>query len=263
MKHVLRSLLIQQGVYIGRVTSRVLLNDFFQKIKPVRTNYNLIRLGGAGDGGYLVPDDLDGIEYCFSPGVSAVADFELDLTKRNVKCFLADYSVDAPPIKNNLFDFEKKYLGPVEDDVFITLDGWVRRKVENKSDFILQMDIEGAEYAVINDVDQETLKKFRVVVVEFHDLHALLDASAFELINITFDKILKNFDVVHIHPNNVCAPIKYKEFSIPPVMEFTFLRKDRISERSPCVNFPHVLDGKNVPSMEDLVLPSCWFSDAS
>ena len=30
-------------------------------------------IGGAGDGGYLVPDDLDGIEYCFSPGVNLIS----------------------------------------------------------------------------------------------------------------------------------------------------------------------------------------------
>jgi hypothetical protein len=107
MKRIFKSLLLRRGIYVGHVTNRDSLNDFFKKIKPVQTNHNLIRLGGAGDGGYLVPDDLNGIEYCFSPGVSAVADFELDLTKRNIKCFLADYSVDGPPIKNSLFDFEK------------------------------------------------------------------------------------------------------------------------------------------------------------
>ncbi len=39
-------------------------------------------MGGENDGGYLVPDDLEGIEYCFSPGVSNIATFELDCLNR-------------------------------------------------------------------------------------------------------------------------------------------------------------------------------------
>lgn len=81
--------------------------DLLSLLKPIKTNHELIRIGGDGDGGYLIPNDLVGIDSCFSPGVSSVADFENDLTKKGIKCFLADFSVDAPPIKNKLFDFEK------------------------------------------------------------------------------------------------------------------------------------------------------------
>ena len=37
-------------------------------INPVYTGYNLLRLGNEGDGGYLLPDCLSGIECCLSPG---------------------------------------------------------------------------------------------------------------------------------------------------------------------------------------------------
>ena len=38
--------------------------------------YKLIRLGGRGDGAYLLPDDLQDIQACFSPGVSDSKLFE-------------------------------------------------------------------------------------------------------------------------------------------------------------------------------------------
>jgi hypothetical protein len=51
------------------------LRDLLTRVRPVKTNFDLIRLGSKNDGGYLVPDDLDGIVACFSPGVSRIANF--------------------------------------------------------------------------------------------------------------------------------------------------------------------------------------------
>src|SRR4051794_36195573 len=49
--------------------------DLIQALRPWITEHPLIRLGGEHDGGYLLPDDLDGIVACFSPGVSDEASF--------------------------------------------------------------------------------------------------------------------------------------------------------------------------------------------
>jgi len=135
----------------------------------------------------------------------------------------------------------------------------VNRKTPNQSDFILQMDIEGAEYEVIFDTSRETLRKFRILVIEFHRLEAIIVKYGFDLINLTFRKLLKDFEIVHIHPNNAAKPKAYKTFEIPPTMEFTFLRKDRISSRQPTLSFPHKLDRPNAPNKEDCPLPKCWY----
>ena len=255
----LKSFFLNRNKLICKTTDEALVKDFMSMIKPVTTNHDLIRIGGEGDGGYLVPDDLNNINCCFSPGVCEVANFELEFANRGIKCFLADYSVDAPPVQNKLFDFEKKYLGQVEDSVHITLENWVNRKAHDQSDFILQMDIEGAEYEVIFDTSSETLRKFRILVIEFHRLEAIIVRYGFDLINLTFKKILKDFEIVHIHPNNAATLKKYKGFEIPPTMEFTFLRKDRITSRQPTLNFPHKLDSPNAPNKEDYPLPKCWY----
>jgi len=255
----LKGPLLRRDIWTSKTTDKSKILDFLSTVKPLKVNYELIRLGDDIDGGYLVPDDLEGIEFCFSPGVSDVATFEEDLTKRGVKCFLADYSVDAPPIKNKLFDFEKKYIGTWDSDVFMTLEGWIKEKVLGKSDFILQMDIEGAEYGVILETSPEILKKFRILVVEFHGLDALLDSRCYDFIRLTFAKILRDFEVVHIHPNNRSEPIVWRDIKILPIMEFTFLRKDRISTRIPALAFPHKLDKTNVTSIKDFVLPNCWY----
>ena len=47
--------------------------------KPTLTNHKLIRIGENNDGGYLIPDILNEIKYCFSAGVGHTNKFESDL----------------------------------------------------------------------------------------------------------------------------------------------------------------------------------------
>ena len=42
------------------------VSDFYKKLWPVDVGVPLIRLGGTGDGAYLVPDCMSGIELCLS-----------------------------------------------------------------------------------------------------------------------------------------------------------------------------------------------------
>ena len=259
LKNSIKFFLLNQLIWIGRTTEKQKIVEFLELVKPIKTNHDLIRVGGDTDGGYLIPNDIENICTCFSPGVSEVTDFENDLTKRGIKCFLTDYSVEKPPIKNVLFDFEKKYLGCKNNEMFMTLESWIKSKAPNKNDFILQMDIEGAEYSVIFDTSSETLDKFRILVIEFHRLDSLPNRMRFDLIDLTFKKILKNFEVVHIHPNNYWKPIDFKGITIPPHMEFTFLRKDRITKKGKNLSFPHKLDRANIAQNADFALPKCWY----
>lgn len=261
IKTLIKEWLIKNGRFFGQSSTQADLDSFFQKTKPLLTNYELIRAGDDSDGGYLIPNDLDDIDFCFSPGVSAEASFENFLTQRNIPCFLADYSVEAPPFENKLFDFEKKYLGSSDSEIFTTLDSWVSRKAPTLKNGILQMDIEGHEYSIILSSAPETLKKFKIIVIEFHELDYLFDRFGFNLINLCFERLLKDFEIVHIHPNNYLTPINFNNYSIPPLMEFSFLRKDRVKEKSLAKTFPHKLDRRNVLSQTDVHLPSCWYAN--
>ncbi len=252
-----RSFLSRKSVLARRSKDADLVH-FLELIKPVTTNHKLVRVGGEGDGGYLVPDDLAGIDTLFSPGVSLTADFELQLATQGVHCFMADYSVDATPINHSLFHFEKKFLGLTNDDVFTTLESWVQRNATSFNDMILQMDIEGAEYRVLLDTDSATLRRFRIIVIEFHELQELWQQWGLELIQLTFHKLLKDFAIVHIHPNNKAGVISRAGIEIPPLMEFTFLRRDRITSSQPTTQFPHGMDRANMNTKPDFPLPRCW-----
>jgi hypothetical protein len=245
---------------LSKGATREQICRFLASVRPVRTEHPLIRIGGDADGGYLVPDDLEGVGVCFSPGVAATCDFEEACARRGIRSFMADYSVDGPPTQNPLFHFEKKYLGPRNDHRFTTLTSWIDRNAPDATDMLLQMDIEGSEYPVLLTTSRETLRRFRTIIVEFHSLELLAERSGFQLIDLVFARLTEDFDVVHAHVNNCTSVQRYKDFDLPPVMEFTFHRKDRSNYRTSATEFPHKLDRGNLAERRDTILPQCWRS---
>jgi hypothetical protein len=110
----------------------------------------------------------------FSPGVYEITKFEYVCYDNGMKLFLADKSIQRPKmnINKDRFEFISKYIGPTNNCDFITLDTWVKESIKSKeTDLILQMDIEGWEYLSLINSSNELLKRFRLIVIEFHNLH--------------------------------------------------------------------------------------------
>ena len=247
------------SAYPTRVTSKERVEGLIDKLKPISISAELIRFGGERDGGYLIPDDLEGIETCFSPGVNQISEFEKQCAAKGMNIFMADFSVDHAADEDALFHFTKKYIGVTTDSVFMTLDDWVVNSVESKeSELLLQIDIEGFEYEVFLAASEALLKRFRIIVIEFHQLDHLWSEPFFNIASRAFEKILQTHSCVHIHPNNCCGSLKKNGLEIPRVMEMTFLRHDRVEEKGNALSFPHVLDEDN-QKKASLVLPKCWY----
>ena len=252
----------QLGIFptLIRTNSEVL--ELIAKLRPVPIKTRLVRFGPSGDGGYLIPDDLDRVSACFSPGVSEQSGFEVQCADLGLAVYMADGSVEAPPVTNVRFKFIKKFLGAASSDDTVTLEDWVERSVgmEVKADLLLQMDIEGYEYEVILSTAPRILDRFRIIVVEFHHLHLLWSHPVFPFMSHAFEKLLKNHSCVHIHPNNYSVVFTKGELHIPEVMEFTFLRNDYVRKANTPLSFPHPLDIDNTPDRPPVVLPKCWRS---
>jgi hypothetical protein len=240
-----RSKFIASARRTESLTSRLELDNFLSLIRPIRTEFELIRVGGMSDGGYLVPDILDSIDCAISPGVASTATFELDLVNRGIPCFLADYSVDEPPFTNLQIDFEKKYIGTEDTEMFMTLDSWLNKKNIESYNLLLQMDIEGAEWQVLESVSRDTLNKFRILVIEFHSLHHIFLQFSYERILNLFEKLMADFFVVHFHPNNNDGLCSQFGINIPPTVEITFLRKDLANHVEAAITLTNSLDVQN------------------
>jgi Methyltransferase FkbM domain len=249
------------GYNLTDQTDEADIRNLIGKLRPLHCGRELIRIGGDADGGYLIPNDLEGVEYCFSPGVGATADFESHLATLNIKSFLADYSVDSPPVARPEFTFDKKFLGATDNKTSFTLKSWKDKYLAaNVHDLLLEMDIEGSEYEVILSTPSEQLSDFRIMVIEFHFLEKMFEPFAYSVFRTCFGKILEHFHVAHIHPNNCCGSVRRRGIEVPRIMEFTFYNKRRVTETKSRKDFPHILDRVNTGRKKPLPLPKCWYS---
>jgi hypothetical protein len=264
--YLFRQMLAPAGIFPGKTTKATDLRALVDSMRIKPTKQELIRLGPKHDGGYLIPEDLDGIKYCFSPGVAGCSDLELELAERGMQIFLADRSVEAPPVVHSNFHFQKKFIASSNcaKEGLITLDNWYHEMLEPPSDVspeaLLQMDIEGSEYEVLHNISEKLLRRFRIIIIEFHKLNQLANRFAFKLMAPAFRKLLKSHAVVHIHPNNHRKTLKLHGLEIPANMEVTLLRRDRLQPTKKTLIFPHPLDVSCNHNKPELILPKCWYA---
>lgn len=256
--NVLRRGLSPFGIFPVRLSKEPDVGKLIQDLRPYECTKPLIRFGSGLDGGYLLPDDLEGIQYCFSPGVSDESSFELECAERDIEVYMADASVSGPAGTHPKFHFIAKFLGATTKGKFISLNDWVTHHMNDMNqDAILQMDIEGFEYETLLATSKEVMNRFRIMVVEFHHLDQLWDVNFFNIAKACFDKILDTHKCVHIHPNNHATPLTMRNLTIPKYMEFTFIRKDRCTSIRKAKTFPHPLD-KDCIAGKSIILPECW-----
>ncbi|MEL6161085.1 MAG: hypothetical protein AAFQ40_06975 [Cyanobacteria bacterium J06623_5] len=263
MKQLLKMIAIRAlspgKVFPSTATDRQSVQALIDKLHPVSPQKGLIRLGPKGDGGYLVPDDLAGVEACFSPGVSAVSGFEQDCAELGMAVFLADKSVEGPSIEHERFHFIQKYVGALNSEDFIKMEDWVSETLPGSSaELMLQMDIEGFEYETFLNMPEPLMKRFRIMVIELHWLDQLWGWSFFQLASRSLEKILQTHTCVHSHPNNCGILLNKDGVPIPATLEITFLRNDRLSDRTYARTFPHPLDVDNT-SAPTIALPPNWY----
>lgn len=252
----------RDGYLINKAAKTTEIQQFIDRFRENYVSTKLQRIGAKHDGGYLIPMICDEIDYCFSPGVDVNSSFEQHLSDLyHIKSFLADASVSAPPIENENFIFEKKFLGSKDDGTIMKLSTWVDKYASSNDNLMLQMDIEGAEIDVLVVESANTLQRFKCMVIEFHFLDRLFEPLFLRTFRSIFDKIFEGFQVVHVHPNNAGKIISRDGISIPTLIECTFLRKDLISKcfNEDAIVLPHLLDNPCGPDMPDIQMPKEWW----
>jgi len=255
--------MFSNGIFIETMVPIKRIQDLAERIVPLESDFPLVRLGANYDGGYLVPDDLAGIRSCFSPGVDTFATFEADLLLHGIGSHLADHSVEKVPDGLDALSFTKKFIGANTSGNFISLQDWVSHfETDAEADqLLLQMDIEGAEYAALLACPIEILKKFRIMVVEFHAIESWGHSDFFNIVEACFDKLLKTHFVVHNHPNNAMGIVDMAGLMAPRIFELTFLSRSR-SLSGTVAQTPNHLDVPNVSYMPPLTLDQCWIPRA-
>ena len=234
-------------------------------LKP-KFRYQLIRLGGSNDGGYLVSlKSILATSTLISFGIGGDIEFEKDFLNKKKVIFLGyDNENYKQYFKRQIllglpfllrlklgkfFEIILKYYRFIKfaknnelNRLHITynsLDDILKNK-KVLEPFFFKVDIEGSEYRIL-----ESLLKIQHsicgLVIEFHD------------IDLNIERILSfvqnfNLTLTHIHANNFGKPDLHKN---PTVIELTF-EKDPI-KIDQSVNIPSDLDNPNNPFAKDYV----------
>jgi hypothetical protein len=229
------------------------MKKIYQILKPIDNGHELVRIGAPKDGGYLLPNDLVGIDICFSPGVAKNWSFEKDLyDKFKIPSVMYDGAVDAPRDLTEEHLFHKKYIGMFSSHNFISVSDVIKIDLQRYSgDLLAQIDIEGGEYAIFSTISKDELCRFRVIIVEMHEIDRWIQKRYFnEIVSPILDKLFTTHDLVHSHPfintlKNSGGYFRFKGYKIPKVVELTFHRKDRAKYYGENRIIPNTLDADN------------------
>lgn len=245
--------------FAGNINSAYSPKELFEKLSPVTTEIELVRLGGDLDGSYIVP--LIDLEYdgVISPGVGQTFDFEKAIAGKNCRVALIDGTVDEPQNLPSGFVFLQKMLGPStnQERNQISIKEVTNQYFPTSQSLVLQMDIEGGEYEVLNSINEDDLIPFATILVEFHHLHKLNESLAWNSeIKRAIQIFERDFVLIHTHPNNAGGFFLWKFRKLPRVVETTWVRKSLAGEVLGRAKLPHPLDRRNDTLMEDLAFPA-------
>ncbi len=260
--NILNKLLNFFGAKSYRQVSDKNISDIISLLKPYDTGISLLRIGGDEDGGYLVPNILNDIKFCFSPGVGNSSTFEKNLEDYGITSFLADKSVDGPATKLNNFSFDKKNIHSFSKRDNININDWMLSKISlneiNKS--ILQIDTDGFEYEILIALEEKILSEIKILIIEFHGLEFVGNEYFNFILKSVLNKLNLFHTVTHIHPNNCCGIHNIGKFKVPSVLEVTLLNNKFINGRKPIKTLPSILDKKNVRKKKEIFLESYWYN---
>ena len=246
------------GLVVRPAASASSVKAFLRLLAPEAIEQPLIRLGSKADGGYLVPDDLDGIRYAISPGVAKEISFDLDLAARGIDVVMLDASVDGPPQRNERFTFYPLWLDSYDSETTITVQTLVDG-LPADADLLLEMDIEGTEWRVIHSMSRALQQRFRIMAIELHPMDDAAHRSRLPDFEAGIRKLLQTHRIVHIHQNNASPLYSLAGSKVAGAIEITLHRRDRSTPQpGKTVQLPHPLDKPNLPFLPDYKIPAVW-----
>jgi hypothetical protein len=228
-----------------------LSEESVQEIKdlliPYDTEHTKLRFGRTSDGGYVFLKELLGdVNTVYSLGYGGEAEIDLYFAENGKKVYLYDDVWDSMTTTHENITYQK---------VFVTSEFFNNELKGVKNDCLLLCDIEGGEYEVFKNMDDDSFKRFSQIAIEIHDVVSGDRERNLEF----FKKLNKHFYLTHIHGNNFVYddgrehPVTH---GVPDTIECLYVRKDlckdvKVSDKS----FPlPLIDFRNNPNREDIEL---------
>jgi hypothetical protein len=220
----------------------------------------LERWGSEADGGYVVPGDLlRKSSLLITGGVGDDVDFEAEVARKipAIKIVLFDHTIENVPRNSPpSATWHKLELGtsPGQTSLTKTLD---LAGQSTTRDLILKLDIESAEWRLIDSTPRDFWRSVSVLILEIHNLQ---DRKHWD----EYHRVLKVLDeqllLIHAHGNN-CSPtthFRHQGTYVPTTMELTYINRNNIPFGATPMRWnkpgPTNLDRANDPRSKDLPL---------
>lgn len=205
------------------------IKQYLPLIQPADIT-GLVRIGGCRDGGYAMlppPPILDSQPKAISLGVSYHSPWDLEMANMGYQVLQYDASIKHAPYNHPNIIFHKKFAGIHQDHQTITLEQILQDyRFDPQAHNILQIDIEGAEWEIFEQIDFSLLERyFAQIIVEFHncDPRSIVKTKRYTEI---LSRFRKAYQPIHLHFNPCWGVFYVKDQFFAPLLEVSYARKD-------------------------------------
>lgn len=219
--------------------------------------FNLVRKGRPYDGGYVMLNA--GLECApvYSIGISDDVSWDSDMAALGCDVFQYDHTVPFLPAQNPKFHFARIGLGVADttDGVFRSLASMLASNGHSdRHDVILKMDIENAEWDVLESASDTILNQFSQIIIELHELTCRENSQRMAQITRVLRRLASIHQPVHVHANNFGRLFYAGGVALPECVEVAYVR--RAEHRfAPCAHrLPCALDMPCNPAAADYPL---------
>lgn len=223
----------------------------------VNHSNGFVRMGREHDGGYIMLNDFFNRKIAYSFGIAQDVSWDADIANCGLDVYMYDHTITGLPEHNEKFHFFKIGLGAAENNNSSQLKTLpqilAKNGHQNEYGMILKVDIEGAEWDVLNELNTEILKHFSQIVFEFHSLTSLGNESK---ISKAMEKLNSTHQLVHVHANNFGSYLLLGGVILPDLLEGTYLLKDEYQFGKNTCNGSAELDQANNQFIPDIFLGS-------
>lgn len=223
------------------------------KVKAVK-GFDLIRIGGMHDGGYVMLDDFRNKHVAYSFGIGNDISWDKDIANEGVQVYCYDPTIAGLPEKHKGLEFHKIGITGIDDkeqnlysmETILCKNSHIKNK-----HMILKMDVEGAEWDFLKETSSDILDKFSQMTFE---LHGMTNIENKKIILEVLKKIQKTHTPIWIHANNGNGSEVAGEYQIPILLEITYVNKEEYELEDIEYNCPICLDSPNIDGLYEIEL---------
>lgn len=202
-------------------------NNIIKILQPYRVqNYNKVRVGSPNDGGYIMLDDFE-VRAAISGGIGVNDVWERDISNRGIKVEGFDPDVElSRTVPYNIYKEPLRIYDTNNTALDVILSGY------DEYETIVKLDIEGFEFPLLMTTQNDSFRKIRQLVGEFHFSHFPNFIERPELFYNVFEKLNQYFVPIHLHGNNNCGHFKFdymntgRIVTMPFLLEITYVNRD-------------------------------------